>query len=151
MGSNSFLQGIFPTQKLNRGFLHCWRILYQLSYQGSPFLWWPAKNHYSLAGKFWFIYYIHHTLQLWKSIYFGLYKILLMEKISIPWTTVKDTWNNSLLSKIKIWGRWNYKVAWKVVDKMMNILFNKVLGENLKMCLLFLLKGWRKFLANPIF
>ena len=64
-----------------------------------------------------------------------------MEKISIPWTTVKDTWNNSLLSKIKIWGRWNYKVARKVVDKMMNILFNKVLGENLKMCLLFLLKG----------
>ena len=25
-----------------------------------------------------------------------------MEKISIPWTTVKDTWNNSLLKKIKI-------------------------------------------------
>ena len=34
-GSLSFLQGIFLTQELNRGFLHCRRILYQLSYQGS--------------------------------------------------------------------------------------------------------------------
>ena len=32
VGSLSFLQGIFPTQ----GLLHCRRILYQLSYQGSP-------------------------------------------------------------------------------------------------------------------
>ena len=32
----SILQGIFPTQELNQGFLHCRWILYQLSYQGSP-------------------------------------------------------------------------------------------------------------------
>ena len=36
VGSLSLLQGIFPTQKLNQGLLHCRRILYQLSYQGSP-------------------------------------------------------------------------------------------------------------------
>ena len=30
------LQGIFPTQGSNPGLLHCRRILYQLSYQGSP-------------------------------------------------------------------------------------------------------------------
>ena len=36
VGSLSLLQGIFPTQELNQGFLHCRRILYQLSYQGSP-------------------------------------------------------------------------------------------------------------------
>ena len=30
------LQGIFPTQELNWGLLHCRHILYQLSYQGSP-------------------------------------------------------------------------------------------------------------------
>ena len=36
-GSLSLLQGIFQTQKSNLGFLHCRRILYQLSYQGSPF------------------------------------------------------------------------------------------------------------------
>ena len=32
----SLLQGIFPTQQLNWGLLHCSQILYQLSYQGSP-------------------------------------------------------------------------------------------------------------------
>ena len=32
----SLLQGIFLTQESNQGFLHCRRILYQLSYQGSP-------------------------------------------------------------------------------------------------------------------
>ena len=31
MGSLSLLQGIFPTQELNQGLLHCRRILYQLS------------------------------------------------------------------------------------------------------------------------
>ena len=31
VGSLSLLQGIFPTQELNRGLLHCRRILYQLS------------------------------------------------------------------------------------------------------------------------
>ena len=36
VGSLSLLQGIFPTQELNRGLLHCRRILYQLNYQGSP-------------------------------------------------------------------------------------------------------------------
>ena len=35
VGSLSFLQGIFPTQELNRGHLHCRWILCQLSYQGS--------------------------------------------------------------------------------------------------------------------
>ena len=36
VGSLFLLQGIFPTQELNRGLLHCRQILYQLSYQGSP-------------------------------------------------------------------------------------------------------------------
>ena len=35
-GSLSLLQRIFPAQELNKGLLHCRRILYQLSYQGSP-------------------------------------------------------------------------------------------------------------------
>ena len=40
VGSLSLLQWIFPTQELNWGLLHCRRILYPLSYQGSaiPFL-----------------------------------------------------------------------------------------------------------------
>ena len=36
VGSLSLLQGIFPTQGLNQGLLHCRWILYQLSYQESP-------------------------------------------------------------------------------------------------------------------
>ena len=36
VGSLSLLQGIFPTQELSWGLLHCRRILYQLCYQGSP-------------------------------------------------------------------------------------------------------------------
>ena len=50
-GCLSLLQGIFPTQGLNPGFLHCRQILYQLSYQGSPWMWeldhkegWALKN-----------------------------------------------------------------------------------------------------------
>ena len=39
MGSLSCLQGIFPTLGLNPGLLHCRRILYQLSNQGSPVDW----------------------------------------------------------------------------------------------------------------
>ena len=33
VGSLSLLQGIFPTQELNWGLLHCRQILYQLSYR----------------------------------------------------------------------------------------------------------------------
>ena len=36
VGSLSLLQRIFPTQKLNRGLLHCRWILDQLSYEGRP-------------------------------------------------------------------------------------------------------------------
>ena len=36
VGSLSLLQGIFPTQGLNPGLLHCRWILYQLSHKGSP-------------------------------------------------------------------------------------------------------------------
>ena len=35
VGSLSLLQGIFPTQGLNPGLLHCRRILYRLSHKGS--------------------------------------------------------------------------------------------------------------------
>ena len=36
VGSLSLLQGNFPTQEWNQGLLNCRRILYQLSYPGSP-------------------------------------------------------------------------------------------------------------------
>ena len=37
VGSLALFQGIFPTQELNQGLVHCRRILYPLSYQGSPY------------------------------------------------------------------------------------------------------------------
>ena len=36
VGFLSLLQGIFPIQELNQDLPHCRQILYQLSYQGSP-------------------------------------------------------------------------------------------------------------------
>ena len=36
VGCQSLLQGIFPTQGLNLGLLHCRQILYHLSHQGNP-------------------------------------------------------------------------------------------------------------------
>ena len=44
VGSHSLLQGIFLTQGSNPGLLHCRRILYHLSYQGSPLLIWGNRN-----------------------------------------------------------------------------------------------------------
>ena len=62
VGCHFHFQGIFLTQGLNRGFLHCRQILYHLSHQGSPwyddycfpkmniqadsyrFLWWQALH-----------------------------------------------------------------------------------------------------------
>ena len=35
MGCHFLLQGIFPTQGLNPGILHCRQMLYHLSHQGS--------------------------------------------------------------------------------------------------------------------
>ena len=52
VGSLSLLQGIFPTQGLNPGLLHCRQILYQLSHKGSPrILEWVAYPFTS--GSFW--------------------------------------------------------------------------------------------------
>ena len=48
VGSLSHLQGIFPTQRLNLGLLHCRQILYQLSHKGSPrILEWVAYPFFS--------------------------------------------------------------------------------------------------------
>ena len=47
VGSLSLLQGIFPTQRLNPGLLHCRWILYQLSHKGSP----VEYEGYSISSK----------------------------------------------------------------------------------------------------
>ena len=44
VGCHALLQGVFPTQGLNPGLLHCRQILYHLSHEGSP-------NHIILLFK----------------------------------------------------------------------------------------------------
>ena len=127
--------------------------------QDSEFLWWPGKHCYSLAGKFWFIHCIHQTFHLQISIYSSLYKILLMEKTSIPWKTVKNHLEQFFVQKDKkFWedGIMKLPEKWqKIVEKndsttiLVNMLFNKVLGKNEKCVFYFYLK--RNFLAKPIF
>ena len=92
--SLSLLQGIFPNQGSNPGLLHCRRILYQLSHQGSPYLtgvypnannsiqewkgWWPG-----LSVQFKWINHIsptHHTMMYFSStrnIFFCMVLLLL--------------------------------------------------------------------------
>ena len=51
VGSVSFLQGIFLTQELNQGLQHCRQILYQLSYQWSPYSWGLHPNYPNYLPK----------------------------------------------------------------------------------------------------
>ena len=52
VGSLSILQGIFPTQGLNPGLLHCRQIVYQLNQKGSPRkLEWVAYPFYSGSSR----------------------------------------------------------------------------------------------------
>ena len=47
----SGLQGIFPTQGLNSGLLHCMQILYHLSHQGSPSDRFPPQQNQGLISR----------------------------------------------------------------------------------------------------
>ena len=51
VGSHSFLQGIFLTQELNQGLLHCRRILYHLSHQRNPHLYCFFRMSFSLENN----------------------------------------------------------------------------------------------------
>ena len=52
VGKLSLLQGIFTTQGLNPGLLHCRRILYQLSHRGRPRIhWWVAYPFSSRSSR----------------------------------------------------------------------------------------------------
>ena len=52
VGSLSVLQGIFPTQGLNPGLLHCRQVLYQPSHKGSPkILEWVAYSFSSRSSQ----------------------------------------------------------------------------------------------------
>ena len=64
VGCHALFQRIFPTQGLNPGLLHCWRILYILSHQGSSCSPVPGGLFLPLVEK-------HQTMNvLWESIFF---------------------------------------------------------------------------------
>ena len=54
VGCHALLWGIFPTQGSNQSLLHCRRILYQLSYQGSPHYFITLRNSENLTLLFLF-------------------------------------------------------------------------------------------------
>ena len=59
------LQGIFPTQGLNPGLLHCRWILYQLSHKGSPILlFWVASQSFLSS---WWCFGSSATLGTWQG------------------------------------------------------------------------------------
>ena len=77
VGSLSFLQQISPTQELNRGVLHCRWIIYQLSYQGSPFT--ARQSSYSIIHwNFGDLFSLFFFLFIIIIIYFLLYNIVLV-------------------------------------------------------------------------
>ena len=77
VGNCSLLQGIFPTQGSNPGLLHCRQILYQLSYQGSLYMYvcmythtpphTPPHTHRIFFFSFCFYYHQHLFITLKKS------------------------------------------------------------------------------------
>ena len=77
MGCHDLLQGIFPTQGSNPGLPHCRRILYHLSHQGSPFLYWMYRI-YTCDIWIYHIFFIHsHFDRHWAISTFWLLWIML--------------------------------------------------------------------------
>ena len=106
VGSFSLLQGIFPTQKSNRGLLHCRRILYKLTYQGSP------SSHVYLPlflfrKKYIYIRYIYIYKYIIQSIFIHKYKYTIVtgaEAYLCVWIPPVQRWceNEQLLLRFQI-------------------------------------------------
>ena len=106
VGSLSLLQGIFPTQGLNSGLLHCRWILYQLSHQGSPrIMEWVAYPFFSrsspprnrtrvscIAGRFFTRW---ATRELKVLLHWVLASLVAVEKSAVK---LSLTWRLSVLS-----------------------------------------------------
>ena len=95
------------------------------------------------------------TLHLWISVYFkGLYRILLMEKISDSLEGCKRHLEQFFAQKDKrVLGRWNYEVAWnmaKCSGTKWWICYSIKSLVKMKICLLFWLENQRNFLAAPV-
>ena len=107
VGSLSLLQGIFLTQELNRGLLHCRRFFfffYQLSYQGSP-----KSSKKMTHKKIQFSYKVHLSATYNITIiYFFLFNQItnILHPYYIHYYIVTSWWIN--LPKGSITCNWNW-------------------------------------------
>ena len=76
--SLSLLQVIFPTQGSNPGLPHCRRILYQLSYLGSPYIY---IYIYTYTHIYIFIY-IHIYIRIYTHMYIYLNHFAIHQKLT---------------------------------------------------------------------
>ena len=87
VGCHALLQGIFPTQGLNPGLLHCRQILYGLSHQGSPLCTGgqPVSNVMTVSGEQW--------RDSAKGLFCTGYILSLLSHVQVfvtPWTVAKQ-------------------------------------------------------------
>ena len=120
--------------------------------QDCMFLWWPGKNCCNLAGRFWFICCIHQTLHLF--VFHLKFLQNSLNKISVPWKAMKDTWNRSLLKKIKKIGEdeiMKLPEKWqKVVEQNVENVVQQNSCRKWKMYLLFFLLKPKDLFCQPI-
>ena len=83
VGCHFLLQGIFPTQGLNPGLLHCSQILYQLSHQGRSPLYFKYIRVNGNVSMIFDCGVINHLFCLWyaKSIYLRFFLLLLLPAV----------------------------------------------------------------------
>ena len=100
VGSLSLLQGIFPIQESNQGLLHCRRILYQPSYQGSPSFRIDWFYLFAVQGTLKSLLQ-HHILKasiLWHLAFF-------MVQLSHLYMTFPKVWKNHSFDYMVIWQK----------------------------------------------
>ena len=99
-------RGIFPTQGLNPGLLHCRQILYHLSHQGSPIDWIVAP--YSEEGEHSSIYKLEfpekrwNTTSLWGWVYHVVSKRVWQRELSLTKRTRQEEnlWSHRLCNSV---------------------------------------------------
>ena len=83
MGSLSLLQRIFGTQESNWGLLHCRQSLYQLSYQGSPLVFFTSFDLFSYQSE---VFRLHESKWLNVFMSYDFYEVdfLKVVKVATP-------------------------------------------------------------------
>ena len=90
VGCHFLLQGIFPTQGLNLGLLHCRQMLYWLSYKGSP-IWAMVFPVITYGCESWTIKKAEHPR-------IDAFELWCWRLLRVPWTVRRS--NRSILKEI---------------------------------------------------